>query len=716
MRSRISTQLYVGVGTIVALTVAASAVAWYSFGRVDEEQSQVNERSVPEMVAAFGVAQLTAELSAAGPRISAAPPENFDQVSAGVDETFEAFDAQLAELAEFGVAAEDQQRLEELSDSLISNVALMRWDRIGLFELIDRRVALQGDLEQIRIDFDQVLLPAIDDQFFYTMTGLRGLSGLSAAPARYRSDAELNRYRHLAELQANANLATQLLASAFVVGEEASLEPLRENFESVQGRVERSLVAFTGTSVRDELAEVFERLFNLGGIEDSFDLRAAELRLLVRQEELLAQNREFAVDLVALVDSLVGTAETNVQESTAASEAAINTGQTLLTVISAAGLIGAGLIVWRVRRVLVLRLARVSMWMRRLAKGDLESTEEITGRDEVADMAAAIDVFRLSMLEVQRLNLVEMLADELKEKNEQLEEVLADLNKAQDQIVMREKLAALGELTAGVAHEIKNPLNFVKNFSEVSEELLEELNEVLTEVGENVDEENRSLIEELSGDLTSNLERIRSHGERANRIVQDMLQMGRDTGEKRSEDLNRLLDEHARLAYHAARANDPDFQLDLKFDLDPEVGSMEVTPRDLSRVFVNLVSNAGDATDQKHRELRAARERGERLDESYHPVVWLSSRRLEDRIEISVKDNGHGIPDDVADKIFNPFFTTKPTDRGTGLGLAISNDIVREHGGRIRVESVPGESTTMTIELPTSPLVDLAAEAQPVAT
>ena len=372
----------------------------------------------------------------------------------------------------------------------------------------------------------------------------------------------------------------------------------------------------------------------------------------------------------------------------------------MLLAISAISIGGAFLIAWLyVGRVLLRRLELLSGWMLRMAGGDLESRVEIKGRDEVADMAAALEVFRRHALEVQRLNLVEKLAEEVQGKNAELERVLADLRRAQDQIVTREKLAALGELTAGVAHEIKNPLNFVKNFSEASAELLTELAETLEESSENLTEDQRSLIQEISGDLTDNLERIRSHGERANRIVQDMLAMGRGSGERRPADINRLLDEHARLAYHSARATDSNFQLDIQHALDPDVGELEVIPQDLGRVFLNMVGNACDATDEKR---RAAAEAGEGA-EPYAPTLWLSTRRGEDQVEISIKDNGGGIPPDVIEKIFNPFFTTKPTDQGTGLGLALSSDIIRQHGGAIRVESEPGQFTEMLIELPLVP-------------
>ena len=220
---------------------------------------------------------------------------------------------------------------------------------------------------------------------------------------------------------------------------------------------------------------------------------------------------------------------------------------------------------------------------------------------------------------------------------------------------------------------------------------------------EKLSEEDQAYIKEISDDLNGNLNRIISHGDRANRIVQDMLMMGRETGEERATDINALLDEHARLAYHSARATDPDFQLHIEQELDPDVGEIVVKPQDIGRVFLNIVGNACDATDQKR---LTQHESGDR---SYMPTLTLVTSRGDEYIEVRIRDNGGGIPPEVADRIFNPFFTTKPTDRGTGLGLAISSDIIRQHGGSIEVDSEPGEWTEMTVRLPLEPTQALVA-------
>ena len=706
-RYRLSGKFYIGIGMAVSLTVAASLVGWFFFDRVSVTQSRVSDESVPEMVAAFGVAQYSSNLITAAPRLTtAATIGDFSNISSLIQDTYRQMDRDLAALAlrrmDDGTADPLVERVRTHADSLVANIRAISDEEFELFGLANRSETMRSELTDLRVSLEEALAPAIDDQLFYTVTGYRDRGKPPVPSSEHLSEGEISRYRHLAEMLANGNAAIQTLSSVFSIEDSAaSVEPLRERFESAVGRIQGSLSAIEESAVKEEVVVIFDRLFDLGaGNRNGFDLKAQELTIRDQQQGLLVQNGDIARDLVAEVDVLVNQANENVQEANRASARAIFTGRTLLLSISAVSVVAAVLIAWLfVGRVLLRRIQTLSGWMRQMSGGDLEAQVAIEGRDEVADMAAALEVFRNYALEVQRLNLVEKMAEELQGKNDQLETALQDLNRAQDQIVVREKLAALGELTAGVAHEVRNPLNFVKNFAEVSEELLEELREVIEDNVEKLDEDQRSLIAEISGDLTGNLERIRSHGDRANRIVHDMLMMGRGSAEWQLTDINTLLDEYARLAYHSARATDPDFQLDWKAELDPDVGEMEVITQDLSRVFLNLVSNACYATDEKRRAAAELPPGGE----PYVPTLWLSTKRGDESCEIRVKDNGSGMPPEVIEKIFNPFFTTKPTGQGTGLGLTMSNDIVREHGGTIRVESEPGEFTEMIIELPLQP-------------
>lgn len=269
----------------------------------------------------------------------------------------------------------------------------------------------------------------------------------------------------------------------------------------------------------------------------------------------------------------------------------------------------------------------------------------------------------------------------IEQKNDELNTTLTELKATQQQLIQSEKLASLGALTAGIAHEIKNPLNFVNNFSELSNELIVEM-ETATE------EEDRI---ELLGFLKQNLSKINHHGKRADNIVKSMLEHSRtSTGEKQLTDMNRLCEEYLNLAYNGMLANDHEFRCKIETHLDPELPKVNLVAQDISRVVLNLVNNA----------LQAVNERQKHALNGYEPTVTVSSRRDGNGVAIEVKDNGTGIPDNIKEKIFEPFFTTKPTGQGTGLGLSISFDIVRAHRGDIKVESVPQQFTTFTMHLP----------------
>ena len=699
IRFRIAAQIYLGIGGAVMLTLAASLVGWVSFNQMAAAQSRVIEGSVPELAAAFGVAQYSGSLVAASDSlVVAATPEDVAGVNALITGDFEALTAELSLLESRGGEEARYARISSHSNTLIANIGGVEGSIAERFRLAQRNAELREELDSLRSQLAEIITPAIDDQLFYTATGYRELGELAAPASEHLSEEELIRVRYLLELQSEANIAAQLLATAGTVSEASLIEPLRERFESSAGRIERNLFALEGTSQHDELAPIFARLLELGiGPRNGFDLSAQNLQLLERQQELLVSNRDIAVLLVDEVDGLVSSAQQGADSATAASTQAIIAGRTLLLVITVVSVAGAAIIAWLyVGRVLLRRLGLLSGWMRSMAGGDLQTPVAMEGRDEVADMASALEMFRISALEAQRLNLVEQLAEELQEKNGALEQALDDLNAAQDRIVVQQKLAALGELTAGVAHEIRNPLNFVKNFSESSRELLEEMKETLeeSEDGE-LDDEQKELLQDIFGDLSENMERILSHGDRANRIVEGMLMMGRESVNQQPTNINNLLDEHARLAYHSARAQDSNFQLDMQYELDPEIGEIQANPQDLGRVFLNMMSNACYATDERRRDLVEAG-----TADGYMPTLYVSSQRSEDDIVVRIRDNGMGMPPEVVEKIFNPFFTTKPTDKGTGLGLSISSDIVRQHGGTIEVSSEPGEFTEMRITLP----------------
>ena len=273
------------------------------------------------------------------------------------------------------------------------------------------------------------------------------------------------------------------------------------------------------------------------------------------------------------------------------------------------------------------------------------------------------------------------------------EATLADLRGAQDRLVQAEKMASLGQLTAGIAHEIKNPLNFVNNFASLSVELLDELKETAAPAIAALGADKRAEVDETMELLTGNLEKIAEHGKRADNIVKSMLEHSRGaSGERRDVDLNGVIEEALNLAYHGARAQDQSFNITLERDYATTLKPIELAPQEMTRVFLNLFGNGLYAATKR------ARENGDR---SFRPVLAVATREAGDAVEVRVRDNGTGIPPEIKDKLFQPFFTTKPTGEGTGLGLSISYDIVtQQHGGTITVESEPGAFTEFTIRLP----------------
>jgi signal transduction histidine kinase len=283
------------------------------------------------------------------------------------------------------------------------------------------------------------------------------------------------------------------------------------------------------------------------------------------------------------------------------------------------------------------------------------------------------------------------LFESVEARTRELAKSLEDLRTAQDRLVQTEKLASLGQLTAGIAHEIKNPLNFVNNFSAVSTELIDELRQALASA--NLDNKLRAEISEIADTLQGNLDKVVQHGKRADAIVKNMLLHSRQgSGEHRPVDINTLVEESLNLAYHGARAEKQGFNITMERSLDPAAGEADVFPQDITRVLLNLISNGFYA---------ATRRTAQADGDAYEPTLVASTRSLGDCVEIRVRDNGTGIPPEVKEKMFNPFFTTKPAGEGTGLGLSICHDIiVKQHGGTIEVDTQSGEFTEIRVTLP----------------
>ena len=717
--NQISTQLHTSFGGAVVLIVTISLLTIFVLDHIKTVQYNISEKSMPEMQAAFDVAQQTAALVAAAPQLATATTiEQFEDIVVSVSLQEEAFESKLSTLLERQTDNEFARRIRADGTDIIRDIEQIKVLVRERFNLHQRSANLKEELRMVHDELIVLLINEIDGQMFYTITGLWSFESKPPPRAKHFSESEFQTYRHLVQLREAATVTTQLLATAFTISDIALLQPLKEEFDTTTSLVTRSLDSLSKHPMHRELSESFLDLLSIGRREgNGFDLHGRELTVENDLALLLYDSQILGAGIVEMVESIAGEYSVAALEMAERAANVTKTSSTLLLIINLVSITGAVLIGWLfVERRIIRRLHTVSQQIQRIASGNLEMPIEVSGNDEIGRLAKALEVFRQNALEIQRLSLVEQLADELKEMYQDLEQANEKLKSAQDQIVMQEKLAALGQLTAGIAHEIKNPMNFIMNFAQVSRDLLEELLEEVakTKPGAEPEEEyDPELVDEIVEDLTGNLERIHEHGTRANRIVMDMLKMGRhDSGDWQPTDIGVLLNQHAMLAFHSARASDPDFQLDIQEDYAQDIDKVMTKAQDLGRVFLNLVTNACYATDEKRKALQA---KGDGSAEAYMPTLQLSTQLAGDYLEAHVRDNGGGIPQSALDQIFNPFFTTKPPDKGTGLGLSLSSDIVREHGGEFRVDTKEGEYTDMIVSLPLKPpenLMEISEETE----
>ena len=319
--------------------------------------------------------------------------------------------------------------------------------------------------------------------------------------------------------------------------------------------------------------------------------------------------------------------------------------------------------------------------LEKLEKEKIETREKL----RIYLLLSGIVVFIVIVLLLYRNNQHRKKTNEtLRQRNEKIENTLHQLRSSQAQLIQSEKMASLGELTAGIAHEIQNPLNFVNNFSEVNTELIAEMKQ-------EIDKGNLQEVKSIADSIDENEQKIIVHGKRADAIVKGMLQHSRSSsGIKELTDINALANEYLRLAYHGLRAKDKSFNVTLKTDYDETIGNINIIPQDIGRAVLNLITNAFYAVTEKKKQ----------QSDDYEPTVSVNTKKINDKVEIKVIDNGNGIPQKVLDKIFQPFFTTKPTGQGTGLGLSLAYDIVKAHGGEINVKTEENKGSEFSIILP----------------
>ncbi len=723
-RAGIGAQLYLVLFVGVLLTLSASLVAYFSFSETLRHESYLAEYSMPNLINSVDVARQSAIVVGGAFRLMAADSrQEHEAVVAAVAHERESLESIIGELESRSAFDEHtrliRNHLVELNVHL-EEIRNSSRRRLAIGQIL---AGLGEELADLNRSINRILAESLDNQGFYLVEGLRNPGDIPHRIEQRASEEELTIYRNLANLNHQANLAILLLDEVMVLSDRQFLPPLQDRFHSASENT-RSIFSklsgfqagdLRGASLLKQLGQIFkaeeQRHFSLNLLSENLrrlaeigegkngiiPLRGETLRRLEEERNELREARVSSAMLVAEVNNLVSEINQDARSASAASRSSVRTGILWLIVINLMSAVAALLFAWRfVGRYLLRRLIGLAESMRRMAGGDLKVPVEVGGNDEVTDMAVALEVFRRYAEEVQRLNLVEKLAGELDARNESLERAMEDLKKAQEQIVAEQKLASLGQLTAGVAHEIKNPLNFIGNFSAVAGELIDEIKELIEEEKEkNPDAfKEDGILEEIQDvfeELRMSLGKIVEHSKRADGIVHSMLEHSRSgEGEWREVDLNALLKQYVELAYHALRAEETAFNMTIKEDLDPDVGLLEVVPQDISRVFLNLATNACQALNEKR--LKA--------DKDWEPELRFNSRRFDDHVRFCIRDNGVGIPEELQKQIFEPFVTTKPPGKGTGLGLSLTSDVIIRHGGSIDLDSEEGSFTEMCILLP----------------
>ena len=714
-RFGIGSQVWLGLSAGILLTLAASAIALGSMMILNGRLDEVADHQVPGLIAAFEVERISGELVAASPRLAAAmTPEDLDLI----DEDLRTMSSDLSNsIGNLVSEREDGQRddeIAELAASMLEALNNMRLSADIRMGYQNRLTSLESRIESELLEVSSLLEEEKDDQSFFMSTGWRELSDAVAASTADRlAPAELAHHESVLGADASLNSMVTLMLQGVVENDRELLLANRERVETERADVDRYLAdmrASFANVIRPSIDTLDVLYMSPNGV-GVFATRSLELEEIERSEDLRRANEETAAELGRIVSTLVQGAAESTRGATEASSRILGLGFWLILGFNLLGVVIAIVLGWKFfGEMLLSRIRNLSGAMARMSHGDLDVEVNIAGNDEVTDMAGALEVFRRHALEVQRLNLVEKLADEVQAKNDELQKTLEDLRVTQQQVIQQEKLASLGALTAGIAHEIRNPLNFVNNFAVLSVDLISEMREELgledgngsdEDDDENGDDDTGSegidleYIDEILGDLNMNVTKVREHGMRADSIVEGMLAHSRGkTADPESIKVNGMLNEYANLAYHGLRATNPEFNVTIEREYDDDAGEVTGIARDLSRVFLNIVTNAFHATDAR----RVDSPRG-----SFSPKVTLRTEGSDNEVVVSIRDNGTGMPEHVLAKIFDPFFTTKSGTQGTGLGLSITHEIVQEHGGTLEVDTEVNEFTEFRVTLPRKP-------------
>jgi signal transduction histidine kinase len=712
-------RLLLAFAAISSLAILAAVAGFVAFVVARRAVDEMTVRRMPETLGAMELVRRSDRLVATGPALlDAVSADEISAVVATKNAELKAIRRQISGLqgsdGESPMVREIDVTIENLKDNLDEiTTAVMRRDEASSEKNALLRNAFGASQQFAKIwsvRFEELQKQVVELQ--RSTTARQTDPGKSLATINALDEA-MQSVLPLDQLQRRAAESFQLLVGGAQTEDLAELARLKAASEKVMRDIDGLVSGVdldVSTALLPAIKLLHESAIGPGGL---FTVRETEVQATTESRQLIAQNVQLSNRLSAAVAAFVAISKRQMESAARGAYAVQNAGSVALAVIMVLSLAGSVLIVWLyVGRNIVSRLAGISAGMAALAAGRRDVVVNTDGVDEISEMGRAVDVFRHNAIErdtllVERAEAADRLEHIVEERTLQMrqardeaiaatrttEAALTELQAAQAQLVQAEKMASLGQLTAGIAHEIKNPLNFVNNFASLSVELLSELKEIAAPAIGALAEDKRTEVDETIGLLTSNLEKIAEHGRRADGIVKSMLEHSRgSSGERRSADLNDLVEEALNLAYHGARAQDQNFNITLERDFGSGIAPIELVPQDVKRVFLNLFGNGFYA---------ASKRQDEAGNGPFKPIMTVSTRDVGKAVEVRIRDNGIGIPLDIRDKLFLPFFTTKPTGEGTGLGLSISYDIVtQQHGGTIEVDSLVGEYTEFTIRLP----------------
>ncbi len=692
----LSFKLYGILLLFLSFILIVSLFSWRSLLEVVNIQKILATKNIPELILAGNIVQQSERLLKSAPQLIASPSEvSAKQIKKEIQQDSQILQEQLNTF-EKSTLAQNSLELQGLVQKMTDNLKFIEQSVGRQRSLLQKLKNMSDQIRKLNLRLYKTLVVEIDDKTFALAIQTQAISTSPSSPAKPTSQQAIQLkdillYKELLSLQAQMSIAVNLLREAGDLSNADLIQPIRERFLASIQSCERSVQSFAGalSSISKDIQSLKRLGLGEGKNISLFDLKKQILNIEKKQNQYLEKNREIASQLSETIKNIHLNIKASGKKSTVLFKKSLKKNQTLLLAINIISLAGFFIAVVFLVAPLARRLNYLAKKMQSMSKGGLKDKVNVQGQDETADMARALEALRLYALEAQRLGLVEKLAGEVQEKNKKLEETIGRLKKTQRQLAVQDKLASLGQLTAGIAHEIKNPLNFINNFAKISQELLKELDSDIQKIKPEGDEKMNISIQENMKDIKSNMEKISQHGDRVSDIITGMLEHSRRaTGQKEQVNINRYMEIYSNLAFHSKRASNSSFNMSFKKDLDKSLEPITAVPQDISRIILNLVANACDAIEEDNKK-----------NKNYW--IELKTKKIGNQVEIKIRDNGTGIPENIKDKIFNPFWTTKETGKGTGLGLSLTHDIVLKYGGALSVQSKEGEWTEFILSLPT---------------